>query len=75
MGEPIDRPWRYIERGNAFAYQHTVYSRLQSSKSYTLQSADLLWQRIELETLDILTMVHHAIADRVDSHNELRKGI
>ena len=60
---------------NAFAYQHTVYSRLQSSKSYTLQSVDLLWQRIELETLDILTMVHHAIADRVDSHNELRKGI
>ena len=49
--------------------------QLQSSKSYTLQSADLLWQRIELETLDILTMVHHAIADRVDSHNELRKGI
>ena len=60
---------------NAFAYQHTVYSRLQSSKSYTLQSADLLRQWIDLETLDILTMVHHAIADRVDSHNELRKGI
>ena len=60
---------------NAFAYQHTVYSRLQSSQSYTLQSADLLWQRIELETLDILTMVHHAIADRVDLHNELSQGI
>ena len=49
--------------------------QLQSSKSYTLQSVDLLWQRIELETLDILTMVHHAIADRVDSHKKLRKGI
>ena len=60
---------------NAFAYQHTVYSRLQSSKSYTLQSADLLWQRIELETLDILTMVHHAIADRVGPHKKLRKAV
>ena len=49
--------------------------QLQSSKSYTLQSVDLLWQRIELETLDILTMVHHAIADRVDSHNKLRKAV
>ena len=47
----------------------------KSSKSYTLQSVDLLRQRIELETLDILTMVHHAIADRVDSHKKLRKGI
>ena len=49
--------------------------QLQSSKSYTLQSADLLRQQIELETLDILTMVHHAIADRVDSHKKLRKAV
>ena len=60
---------------NAFAYQHTVYSRLQSSKSYTLQSADLLRQWIDLETLDILTMVHHAMADRVDSHKKLRQAV
>ena len=46
--------------------------QLQSSKSYTRQSADLLRQPIELETLDILTMVHDAIADRVDLHNKLR---
>ena len=31
----------------------------------------MLWQRIELETLDILTMVHHAIADRVDLRKKL----
>eukprot|EP01043_Picozoa_sp_COSAG02_P065181 COSAG02_NODE_9757_length_2119_cov_2.147030_4_plen_54_part_01 len=37
--------------------------QLQSSKSYTRQSADLLWQSIELETLDILTMAHDMIAD------------
>ena len=36
---------------------------------------DLLWLWIELETLDILTMVHHAIADRVDSHKKLRKAV
>ena len=30
--------------------------------------------RVELETLDFLTMVHHAIADRVDELNELRQG-
>ena len=40
--------------------------QLQSSKSYTRQSVDLLRQQIELETLDILTMVHNVIADRVD---------
>ena len=49
--------------------------QLQSSKSYTRQSADLLRQPIELETLDILTMDHDAITDRVDLHNKLRQGI
>ena len=49
--------------------------QLQSSKSYTLQSADLLRQPIELETLDILTMDHDAIADRVDLLNELRQAV
>ena len=49
--------------------------QLQSSKSYTLQSADLLRQPIELETLDIFTKVHDTIADRVVLRNELRKGI
>ena len=49
--------------------------QLQSSKSYTRQSPDMLWLSIELETLDILTMVHHAIADRVDSHNKLRQAV
>ena len=49
--------------------------QLQSSKSYTRQSADLLWLPIELETLDILTMVHDTIADRVALHNELRQGV
>ena len=49
--------------------------QLQSSKSYTLQSADLPWQQIELETLDILTMVHNVIADRVDSHTKLRQAV
>ena len=49
--------------------------QLQSSKSYTLQSADLLRQWIELETLDILAMVHHAMADRVDSHKKLRQAV
>ena len=49
--------------------------QLQSSISYTRQSVDLLWQPMELETLDILTMVHDAIADRVHLRNELRQGI
>ena len=49
--------------------------QLQSSKSYTRQSADLLRQPIELETLDILTMVHDAIADRVALHNKLRQAV
>ena len=49
--------------------------QLQSSKSYTRQSADLLRQPIELETLDILTMVHHAIADRVGLHKKLRQDV
>ena len=49
--------------------------QLQSSKSYTRQSADLLRQPIELETLDILTMVHDAIGDRVDLHNKLRQAV
>ena len=49
--------------------------QLQSSKSYTLQSADLPWQQIELETLDILAMIHHAIADRVGSHKKLRQAV
>ena len=48
---------------------------LQSSKSYTRQSADLLWQPIELETLDILAMVHDVIADRVNLHNKLRQAV
>ena len=42
--------------------------QLQSSTSYTRQSADLLRQPIELETLDILTTVHDTIADCVDLH-------
>ena len=49
--------------------------QLQSSKSYTRQSVDLLWQPIELERLDILTMVHDMIADRVALHKKLRQGI
>ena len=40
--------------------------QLQSSKSYTLQSVDLLRQRIEPETLGILAMIHDVVADRVD---------
>ena len=57
----------------ASTQRYTV--QLQSSKSYTRQSADLLRQPIELETLDILTMVHHAIADRVRLRNELRQDV
>ena len=49
--------------------------QLQSSKSYTRQSVDLLWQPIELETLDILTMAHDMIADRVDLRIELRQAV
>ena len=49
--------------------------QLQSSKSYTRQSADLLWQPIELETLDISSTVHDAIADSVVLHKKLRQGI
>ena len=49
--------------------------QLQSSKSYTRQSADVLRLWIELETLDILTMVHDVIADRVDLHNKLRQAV
>jgi hypothetical protein len=49
--------------------------QLQSSKSYTRQSADLLWQSIELETLDILTMAHDMIADHVDSRIVLRHAV
>ena len=52
-----------------------VYARLQLLQSYTRQSADLLRQLIELETLDILTMVHDAIADRADSHSKLRQAV
>ena len=53
----------------------SVYSRLHLLQSYTWQSVDLLWQPIELETLDILTMVHDVIADRVDSHKKLRQAV
>ena len=60
---------------NAFAYQHTVYSRLQMLQTYTPQSMDLLRQPIELEMLDILTMVHDMIADRVDLHKKLRQDV
>ena len=49
--------------------------QLQSSKSYTWQSADLLRQPIELETLDISGMAHDAIADRVVLHTKLRQGV
>ena len=49
--------------------------QLQSSKSYTRQSPDLLRQPIELETLDILIMGQDAIADRVDVHNKLRQAV
>ena len=49
--------------------------QLQSSKSYTRQSADLLRQPIELETLDILTMVHNAIADHVALRKKLRQAV
>ena len=49
--------------------------QLQSSKSYTRQSADLLWQPIELETLDISVTAHDAIADRVVLHKKLRQGV
>ena len=41
----------------------TLYSAIESSKSYTRQSVDLLRQPIELEMLDILTMVHDMIAE------------
>ena len=57
----------------ASTQRYTV--QLQSSKSYTWQSVDLLWQPIELETLDILTMVHNVIADHVDSHTKLRQAV
>ena len=57
----------------ASTQRYTV--QLQSSKSYTRQSVDLLRQPIELETLDILTMVHDVIADRVDLHNKLRQAV
>ena len=36
---------------------------------------DLLRQQIELETLDILTMVHDMIADPVDLHTKLRQAV
>ena len=49
--------------------------QLQSSKSYTRQSADLLRQPIELEMLDILAMVHDMIADRVDLHKKLGQDV
>ena len=49
--------------------------QLQSSKSYTRQSAELLRQPIELERLDILTMVHDMIADRVALHKKLRQDV
>eukprot|EP01043_Picozoa_sp_COSAG02_P065180 COSAG02_NODE_9757_length_2119_cov_2.147030_3_plen_73_part_00 len=56
--------------------QHiSVYSRLHLLQSYTRQSADLLWQSIELETLDILTMAHDMIADHVDLRIELRHAV
>ena len=58
---------------NVSTQRYTV--QLQSSKSYTRQSADLLRQLIELETLDILTMVHDAIVDCVDLHNKLRQAV
>ena len=53
----------------------SVCARLQLLQSYTRQSADLLRQLIELETLDILTMVHDAIGDCVDLHNKLRQAV
>ena len=56
--------------------QHiSVYSRLHLLQLYTRQSVDLLWQPIEPETLDILTMAHDMIADRVDSRIELRRAV
>ena len=57
----------------ASTQRYTV--QLQSSKSYTRQSVDLLRQPIELEMLDILTMVHDMIADRVDLHKKLRQDV
>ena len=36
---------------------------------------DLLRQPIELETLDILTMVHYMIADHVTLHKKLRQDV
>ena len=49
--------------------------QLQSSKSYTRQSADLLRLLLELETFDILAMAHDTIADRVDLRIELRQAV
>ena len=43
-------------------------------KSYTPQSADLMWLTIELETLDISGMVYGKIAERVAQRTELRQG-
>jgi|EP01043_Picozoa_sp_COSAG02_P002091 hypothetical protein len=49
--------------------QHVEHATLCSTvaivKSYTPQSADLMWLTIELETLDISGMVHGKIAERV----------
>ena len=56
-----------------FAYQRVLAFAI--IQSYTRQSADLLWQWIDLETLDIFAMVHHAIADRVRLRNELRQDV
>ena len=53
----------------------SVCARLHLLQLYTRQSADLLRQPIELETLDMLAMAHDAIADRVDLHNKLRQAV
>ena len=43
----------------------TLCSTVAIVKSYTPQSADLMWLTIELETLDISGMVYGKIAERV----------
>jgi hypothetical protein len=39
--------------------------QLQSSRSYTRQSLDLLWVRMELETLDISRVAYDTKDDRM----------
>ena len=43
----------------------SVYSPLQLLQSYTWQSLDLLWVRMELETLDISRVVYDTKDDRM----------